>query len=458
LRAKILIADDEPEVCELVEIALARLGHEVTIVKTGEEALERLAATEYDVLLSDYSMGGMTGVELCRKAVGLRPELCVIILTAFGSMELAVDALRAGAWDFVTKPVSLEVLTLTLKRAVERQTVGKDLRRLATTEVPSSLGMVGSSPGLAAVVDLVRRVAVSDATVLIQGETGTGKELVARAIHQVSGRKGPFVAINCSALPEGLLESELFGHLPGAFTDARGTRAGLFVEATGGTVFLDEIGEMPLGMQSKLLRALQEKAVRPLGGSREVPFDARIVTATNKNLGEEVAAKRFRADLHYRVNVVTIEVPPLRARPEDILPLSRHFLAGLKKKDGAPLRLGRAVAARLVTYPWPGNIRELENCIERAVAFARFDEITLDDLPVGMRSAPNALEYKSVGDESDSAPMELVEQNYIRKVMEAVNGDKTAAARILGFDRRTLYRKLAVPDEDADAAVDPGTV
>jgi two-component system response regulator HydG len=452
LRAKILIADDEPEVCELVETVLVRLGHEVAIVKTGAEALERLAATEYDVLLSDYSMGEMTGVELCQKALTLRPELCVIILTAFGSMELAVEALRAGAWDFVTKPVALEVLTLTLKRAVERQTVGKALLRLAATEVPSALGMVGSSAALAGVVDLVRRIAVSDATVLIQGETGTGKELVARAIHQESGRQGRFVAINCSALPEGLLESELFGHLPGAFTDARGTRAGLFVDARGGTVFLDEIGEMPLGMQSKLLRALQEKAVRPLGSAREVPFDARIVTATNKNLAEEVAAKRFRADLHYRVNVVTLEVPPLRARPEDILPLARHFLAGLKKKDGAPLRLGRAVAARLIAYAWPGNIRELENCIERAVAFARFDEITLDDLPVGIKSAPVEVGYQSVGEESDSAPMELVEQNYIRKVMDAVNGDTAAAARILGFDPRTLHRKLGVPEAESLAA------
>jgi two-component system response regulator HydG len=301
---------------------------------------------------------------------------------------------------------------------------------------------------------MVKRVAPGQATVLIQGETGTGKELVARAIHDQSQRKGKFVAINCSAMPENLLESELFGHMAGSFTDAHATRQGLFVEAEGGTVFLDEIGEMPLGMQAKLLRTLQEKVVRPIGSSREIPFDARIVAATNRKLEGEVAAKRFREDLYYRVNVVTIEVPPLRARSEDILPLAHHFLKRLKKQGrAAPLRLGHAVAERLVAHSWPGNVRELENCMERAVALALFDEITVSDLPSDLRLG-FAAKGASPTEELDTATMALVERNYIQKVMEAVGGNKTAAARVLGFDRRTLYRKLSLPEPEVAAAAD----
>jgi two-component system response regulator HydG len=299
-------------------------------------------------------------------------------------------------------------------------------------------------------LDIVKRVASSDTTVLIQGESGTGKELVARSIHDQSLRKGPFVAVNCSAMPEGLLESELFGHQAGAFTDARTARAGLFVEADGGTVLLDEIGEMPFGMQAKLLRALQERSVRPLGGSREIPFTARIVAATNRKLEDEVAAKRFREDLYYRVNVVTIEVPPLRARPEDVLPLAHHFLRRLKKGTANPIRLGQAVAERLVAYSWPGNVRELENCIERAVAFARFDELTVDDLPSELRSGRAEHGDDPNHEGGSTSSLELVEKNYIQKVLEAAGGNHSAAARILGFDRRTLARKLSLPDAELE--------
>ncbi len=450
MRSKILVADDEPEVCELVEAGLARHGYEVTTVATGERALELLTATEFDVLLTDQSMGGITGIELCRQALVLRPNLCVIIITGFGSLEVAVEALRAGAYDFVTKPVALEVLTLTLKRAAERQTVGRELRRLRLSDPPPASGIVGSGAALKQMLDVVKRVAPSDTTVLIQGESGTGKELVARAIHEQSSRKGAFVAVNCSAMPEGLLESELFGHMAGAFTDARTARTGLFVEADGGTVLLDEIGEMPLGMQAKLLRALQEKSVRPLGSAREVPFTARILAATNRKLEDEVAAKRFREDLYYRVNVVTIEVPPLRARREDILPLAHHFLRRLKKGPAEPLRLGQAVAERLVAYSWPGNVRELENCIERSVAFARFDELTVDDLPSDLRSDGAVDGDGQVHEGSATSSMEFVERAYIQKVLEAVGGNQSAAARILGFDRRTLARKLSLPDLDFD--------
>jgi two-component system response regulator HydG len=294
------------------------------------------------------------------------------------------------------------------------------------------------------VADIVTQVAETDTNVLITGESGTGKELVARALHERSGRRGPFLAINCAAVPENLLESELFGYTKGAFTDARTTRTGFFVEANQGTLFLDEIAEMPLGMQSKILRALQERTVRPLGSTQEIGFDARIITATNKNLESEVAEKRFRDDLYYRVNVVRIDVPPLRARGHDILVLAQHFLERAAARSNKPVtRIGRLVAEQLASYDWPGNVRELENCMERAVALARFDELTTEDLPTKVREFQST-EIAAVGDDPEQLPsMDLVEERYVRRVLAAVGGNKTLAARILGFDRRTLYRKLA---------------
>jgi two-component system, NtrC family, response regulator AtoC len=309
---KVLIVDDEKEMCELVEQALEPAGYTVSSCQSGEAALDLLRETEFDVLLSDNQMLGITGVELCQKAMAQQPNLCVIIFTGFGNMDVAVEALRAGAYDFITKPVALEVLVLTIERAMRHQELRHQLDRLhSEPEAPRS-GILGNSAPMRKVLDVVKRIAQSDTTLLIQGETGTGKELVAHALHDQSKRSGRFIAINCSAMPENLLESELFGHLPGAFTEARTARTGLLVDANGGTLFLDEIGEMPLGMQAKLLRALQEKTVRPLGGSREIPFDARIVAATNRDLEAEVASKRFREDLFYRINVVTVEIPPLR--------------------------------------------------------------------------------------------------------------------------------------------------
>jgi two-component system response regulator HydG len=280
--------------------------------------------------------------------------------------------------------------------------------------------------------------------VLITGESGTGKELVARALHERSNRTGPFLAINCAALPENLLESELFGHARGAFTDARAPRSGLLVEADHGTLFLDEIGDMPLGMQAKILRALQERSVRPLGSTNEVPFDARIVTATNRDLDRDVQDKRFREDLYYRINVVRIDVPPLRSRGNDILVLAQHFMRRAAEKSGKSVsRIGHAVADRLMNYQWPGNVRELENCMEAAVAVARFDEVTPDDLPAKIREHRLTEVYALSTDPTDLPPMRVVEERYIQKVLEAVSGNKTLAAKVLGFDRRTLYRKLA---------------
>jgi two-component system response regulator HydG len=291
--------------------------------------------------------------------------------------------------------------------------------------------------------DMISRVAQTDTNVMITGESGTGKELVARALHERSGRRGPFLAINCAAVPETLLESELFGYVRGAFTDARTNRAGLFVEANNGTLFLDEIGEMPLSMQAKLLRALQERRVRPIGATQEIAFDARIVTATNRELEGEVAAKRFREDLFYRVNVVRIDVPALRKRGNDVLELAQFFLQRAAQRSGKEIKsLDRTVTDSLMSYDWPGNVRELENCIERAVALARFDRLTLDDLPSKIREHRPSEIYTSSEDPLDLPTMDVVEERYIRKVLASVRGNKTLAAKVLGFDRRTLYRKL----------------
>jgi two-component system response regulator HydG len=304
--------------------------------------------------------------------------------------------------------------------------------------------MIGESPVMKRMYDVIARVADTEATVLVSGESGTGKELVARALHARSARaKGPFVAINCAAMPEPLLESELFGHVKGAFTDARGTRAGLFVRATGGTLFLDEIGEMPLGMQAKLLRALQERMLRPVGGDSEVPFDVRIVAATNRDLDIEVEQKRFREDLFYRINVVQVQVPALRERENDVLLLAQSFLDQCQPKERARVEgLTSAAADRLASYPWPGNVRELQNCISRAVALARFDRIGPDDLPERIATfKPSTFSLEKI-DPAKFLSMEEVERRYICQVLEALRGNKASAAKVLGLDRRTLYRKL----------------
>jgi len=445
MKSKILIADDDSDVLEAVVSALEPFEHDIASCGSGEAALELLEASEFDVLVSDHQMPQMTGVELCRQARVVQPNLAVILLTGFGNLEVATEALRAGANDFVTKPVAINVLLAAVERAVRRQVLRRELEQLGDAASTPSSGIVGSSEGMRRVLDIVGRIARSEATVLVRGETGTGKELVARAIHDQSGRRGRFVAVNCSAMAEGILESELFGHMPGAFTDARSERTGLFVSADGGTLFLDEIGDMGLAMQSKLLRALQERTVRPLGGSREVSFDTRIVAATNRDLEAAVAAKQFREDLFYRVNVITIDVPPLWRRMEDVLPLAHHFIAQASKDDGQPaVRLSRAVAERLMAYEWPGNVRELENAMERAVAVARFDELIVDDLPPRLRGAVEA-DPVDLGPDGELTSMEVVEERYIQKVLDAVQGNKAAAARVLGFDRRTLYRKLQQP-------------
>jgi two-component system response regulator HydG len=437
--------------CELVEAGLTQRGYRVAWKLVPEEALALLDKEDFSVLLVDIHMEGMTGLELCQAALAKRPDLVVVVMTGFGSMDHAVGAMRAGAYDFVTKPISMNALALIVDRAARHRAMSDELRRLRRRvdqhELPN---IVGASAAMQKVADVVGRVAETDTNVLITGESGTGKELVARALHERSGRRGPFLAVNCAAVPETLLESELFGHTRGAFTDARTSRAGLFVEAEDGTLFLDEIGEMPMGMQAKLLRALQERKFRPLGSNQEVPFNARIITATNRDLEREVNEKRFREDLFYRINVVRVDVPSLRSRGNDVLMLAQFFLERAAARSGKSVtRLGRLVADKLINYDWPGNVRELENCMERAIALASFDEVTLEDLPSKIREYRPTEVYVTSDDPKDLPPMHIVEQRYIRKVLAAVGGNKTLAAKVLGFDRRTLYRKLERQEPNA---------
>jgi two-component system, NtrC family, response regulator AtoC len=446
MERRILIIDDDRSMCEVLETELRRREFDVTSVTSPQEALARFEREDFGLVITDVNMADMSGVELCKQLVGRREDMPVIVVTAYANMETAVSAIRAGAYDFVTKPFDMDELALTIERALKHSALREEVKRLrkAVDGTQRFDDILGTSPAILKMCDLIGRVADTETTVLITGESGTGKELVAKALHAKSARKeGPFVAINCAAMPEPLLESELFGHTKGAFTDARSARPGLFVRASRGTLFLDEIGEMPAGMQAKLLRALQERTVRPVGGDQEQPFDARIIAATNRDLETEVEEKRFREDLFYRINVVRVHVPPLRARGSDILLLAQHFLERYAGQSRRPVvGMTSATADRLLNYPWPGNVRELQNCIERAVALAQFDHTGVDDLPEKIKDYKTARISIESNDPAELLPMEEVERRYLLKVLEAVGGNKTLAAQVLGFDRRTLYRKL----------------
>jgi DNA-binding NtrC family response regulator len=446
LDRSVLIIDDDLSMLEMLRLELEQRDYTVSTQASPEAALRQLTDTDYGVVLSDISMRGMSGVDLCREVVALRKDTPVIVMTAFASVEAAVESIRAGAYDFVTKPFEAEELVLALERALRNRELGDEVKRLrrAVDELRPVDEMVGESAAMKKMFDVIRRVAETDATVLVTGESGTGKELVARALHARSGRSaGPFVAINCAAMPEPLLESELFGHTKGAFTDARTPRSGLLVKATGGTLVLDEVGEMPLGMQAKLLRALQERTVRPVGGDSEVPFDVRIVAATNRDLEVEVEERRFREDLFYRINVVQVRVPSLRERENDVLLLAQSFLQRCQTKTGGHVvGLTSAAAERLASYPWPGNVRELQNCIERAVAFAEFDHVGVDDLPERIGHFKSTRVLVDGTSPATIVPIEEMERRYVVQVLDALGGNKASAARALGMDRRTLYRKL----------------
>ena len=446
MRARVLVVDDDRNLCELVSDALTMNDLEVRWTTTADEGRALLDEESFDLVLVDVVLRESSGLDLCRRIAQGHPEVPVIVMTAYGSMDTAVGAIRAGAYDFLSKPFAMEALALTVARALRHQGLTREVQRLREDRSgsPALLEAVGESPAMRAVATLIERIAPSEANVLITGESGTGKELAARAIHRLSPRaSGPFVSVNCAALPESLLESELFGHAKGAFTDARSARPGLFQRASGGVLLLDEIGELPMATQPKLLRALQERAVRPVGSDREVPADVRVLAATNRDIDGEVAEGRFREDLYYRVNIVRVEMPPLRARGNDVLLLAQHFLERSANRSGKPVvGLTPDAAEKLLQYDFPGNVRELENSIERGVALARYEHITVEDLPEKIRSFCQPPVVVESANPEELLPMDEVERRYIMRVLRASGGNKTQAAKILGFDRRTLYRKL----------------
>jgi DNA-binding NtrC family response regulator len=440
MKPRILVVDNDSDMVALLRRHLEGDGWPVTAVTGGEDAQTALGRDEYAVVLTDLIMEPVDGLAVLREAQRVQPRTRVILMTAFGSLESAIDAMRLGAYDYLTKPFKLPELSLVVKRAVEDQALREENRRLrAEVERRYSFdNILGRSKAMQAVFEQIRAVAETDAPVLLLGDSGSGKELVARAIHWHSGRRDKsFIAVNCAAIPETLLESELFGHEKGSFTGADRKRRGLFVEAQGGTLLLDEIAEMPQSLQVKLLRALQDRVVRPVGGNEEIKVDLRVISATNRDLPAFVRQGKFREDLYYRVAVIPIRIPSLRERPEDIPILAEHFLkraaAGMGKEitgfDDEALKW-------LHQHNWPGNVRELENVVERAATLAKGPLITRDDLRIEFTPG-------STGELGVRPSLAEVESQYIRRIMDEVRGDKRAAARILGISVRTLQRMQA---------------
>ncbi len=445
-KPRVMVVDDDRAMCEVLELGLRKRGFDVLWHTDPLEALRVLPNEDIEVVVADLNMPGLRGTELCSRVLANRPEVPVIVITAFGSLETAIAATRAGAYDFVTKPFEVDTLALVLQRAVQHRALREEVKTLrrAVASTQRFDELIGTSAAMKKVFDLIARVAETDVSVLISGESGTGKEMVAHAIHRKSGRaQGPFVAINCAAVPEQLLESELFGHTKGAFTDARMARKGLFQQAHGGTLFLDEIGDLPLPLQPKLLRALQERKVRPVGGDVEVPIDVRIVSATNRDLEAAVEERRFRDDLYFRINVVQIGLPSLRSRGGDVLLLAQHFIDSYAARQSKRvIGLAPKAAERLLAYSFPGNVRELQNCMERAVALTSYDQIGVDDLPEKVRDHRPAQLLLTSPDSAELVSLEEIERRYILHVLDALGGNKAMVAQILGVDRRTLYRKL----------------
>ena len=444
----ILVADDERSNLDSLSRIFAREGWRVATAESGAQALDVLRRERVAVLVTDLMMPGMSGEALLRAARTVSPETEVVLVTAYGTVETAVSAMKEGAYDFITKPVKRHLIVKTVRQAIEKAQLLAENRALRAQLAGLGLGsrnLIGTAPAFRAVLDSLRQAAPTSATVLLSGESGTGKELAARMLHDLSPRTaGPFVPVNCAAIPESILESELFGYEKGAFTGAAGRKEGRFERAHGGTLFLDEVGEMSPGVQVKLLRFLQDGIVERLGGKQPVQVDVRIVAATNKDLTGEVKAVRFREDLFYRLNVIAIRLPPLRERREDVPLLAAAFLKRLAEKNAKAITgFTPAALAALEAYGWPGNVRELEHAVERAVVLSREELIGEADLPEAVRRvqpeqqpAPGTIAI-SVG-----TPMEEVERLVIRETLRHTRGDKTLAAQLLGIAARTIYRKL----------------
>lgn len=459
--ARILLVDDEPSILNVLSTLLKTEAHDVVPVRGGDKALEQLRADRFDLMISDVRMAPVDGIELLKQARKEWPNLAVIMLTAYGSVETAVEAMKEGAFDYVTKPFKVDELLITVQRALQYQNVLNENVQLKEQLQSRQRfdNIIAESGAMRKVCEMIERVAPTDATVLILGESGVGKEVVAKAIHAQSGRKNKrFVPINCAALPEPLLESELFGHVRGAFTGATANKEGLFEVANGGTLLLDEIGSMPINLQAKLLRVLQDRTVRKVGGTENLPIDVRVLAATNDRLERLIADGKFREDLYYRLSVIPIEIPPLRQRPEDIMPLVNHVM----RKEMGPSAALPVIAPETVAvferYGWPGNVRELENAVRHALTFCRDGGINNEVLPAKMRAAFSTLGPTGPGvavaalDEdlrgkSLKAFLRAKEKEYLSQVLQSMDGDKEKTAKSLKISLATLYRKLPEPTE-----------
>ena len=433
----ILVVDDESSVRELLRAVLESDGHTVDTAADGESAVESLSSGFHDLVIMDIRMPGIDGIMALERIKEVSPETGVVMMTAYASVETAVTAMKLGAFDYITKPIDIDEVRAVVGRWIDGTPVPDESER---EDVKPSTDIVGASDAMREVLDLAHRVADSDASVLLLGESGTGKDVIAREIHRSSEReRKPFVAVNCSAIPEGLLESELFGHEKGAFTGAVRQKRGKFETADGGTVFLDEIGDMSEALQAKLLRFLQDHIIQRVGGASDIKVDVRVIAATNKDLESEVAAGRFREDLYFRLNVVTITLPPLRDRAEDIPLLIEHFLKVHSPSGGKPRRMSPSAIRTAMGYDWPGNVRELENAVQRAIVLSRGETIFPEQLPAKVQAAAGP---EVSTEEKKGRTMREVERDTIIKTLRQTEGNRTHAAEILGISRRTLQNKI----------------
>jgi DNA-binding NtrC family response regulator len=442
--AHVLIVDDDRGMHRTLTRQLKGLGHTAESANDADSAIQAIQDADYDVVITDVRMPGRDGIELCQQLYLVRPDIPVVAMTGYGTLDMAVSAIRAGAWDFLRKPFDSEALELALHRALRHRVVKQELHRLrrATGEARGPAGLVGESPQMRALFERIERAAPTSVSVLILGPSGVGKERVARALHQSSLRSnGPFVAINCAASPGELVESELFGHEAGAFTGAGRAREGVFRAASGGTLFLDEVGELPASVQARLLRALEERRVRPVGRDRELPVDVRVLAATNVDLAEAVRKREFREDLYYRLKVLTLRVPPLRERGDDVLLLAADLLEEHGAISGQNVQLDPAFEDALLQWSWPGNVRELKNVLEASSALSVDNVLRVEHLPEEMRrSGPPEL---AASVEPTTLPsLDEVERRHVLRVIRATDGNRSQAARILGIDRKTLLSRL----------------
>ena len=444
---KILIVDDEPRILLLMKSLLKANGFEVETAKDGPAALEIVKGGEIQIVVTDLRMSPMDGMSLFKEVKALYPSMPVILLTAYASVETAIEAMKSGIFDYLTKPFKVDDMVACLRRAEEKIAKGQVSAGAVDRPVRYRFeNLIASSPMMLNVCDMIQKVAPTAATVLINGESGTGKEVIAKTIHRNSTRANkPWVAVNCAAIPENLLESEMFGHVKGSFTGAVSDKEGLFEAANGGTLFLDEISSMPLILQGKLLRALQEKEIRRVGGTKDIPVDVRVIAASNANLEEAVVKGAFRSDLYYRFAVITIDIPPLRKRPEDIIPLATHFIqAEISGSKPVPAIDPEAVRV-LEAYDWPGNVRELENAVKHALTFHQTGNLTVDLLPAKIVEHKSASGGPALANESASLKsyLKAKEKEYISQILNDNGGDKEKAAETLKVNLSTLYRKLS---------------